>query len=61
MKKTFKIGDTIIMPEPNDTDIWQYGNFSARIVDERNGNFVVEDQDSDFFEIEKNRVLPDED
>lgn len=47
----------VLMPEPNETDVWVYGNFVAYVNDILdNGNLIVEDGDSDFFEVEANRV-----
>jgi hypothetical protein len=58
MKTEFKIGDTVEIPEPNDTDFWNYGGFLADVRDIRdNGNLIVEDQDSDFWEIESERAI----
>lgn len=46
----------VLVPEPNDSDIHNHSFVGsvADILD--NGNIIVEDQDSDFFEIEANRL-----
>lgn len=52
-----KIGDTIVMPTPNKKDAWSHGNFLAVVNDIlKNGNLIVEDQESDFWEVEPDRV-----
>lgn len=58
MKTQFNVLDTVLMPEPNESDAWTYGGFYAVVADIReNGNLIVEDQDSDFFEIEPERAI----
>jgi hypothetical protein len=58
MKTQFNIGDTVEMPEPNESDAWTYGGFYAVVADIReNGNLIVEDADSDFWEIEAERAI----
>lgn len=58
MKTQFKIGETVEMPHPNADDIWICGGFYAKVRDILdNGNLIVEDQDSDFFEIEPERAI----
>lgn len=52
--KTFKIGDFVLVT-PKNGPMSGY-EFQATIVDERNGNFIVEDQDSDFFEVEADEM-----
>ena len=57
MDKQFNVLDTVLMPEPNESDAWTYGGFCAVVADIReNGNLIVEDADSDFWEIEAERV-----
>jgi len=57
MNKQFNVLDTVLMPEPNESDAWTYCGFCAIVADMReNGNLIVEDQDSDFWEIEAERV-----
>lgn len=48
----------VTMPDPDGTDIFTVGGFSATVEDVRDesGNLVVIDQDGDFFEIEPYRV-----
>ena len=63
MKKVFdkngreiKDTDTVNVPEPNGSDIHQH-EFTGHVADILdNGNVVVEDGDSEFFEIEANRL-----
>lgn len=48
--------ESVNVPEPNGTDIHQH-EFTGIAIDHLpNGNIVVEDGDSDFFEIEANRL-----
>ena len=55
--KKIKVGNRVEMPEPNDSDIWNFGGFIATVEDILdNGNLVVVDSDGDFFEIEADRV-----
>lgn len=51
----FEIGDSVEVPDPNDSDIHNH-SFVGTIVDFRNGNAVVEDGDGDCFEIEVERL-----
>lgn len=51
----FEIGDSVEVPDPNDSDIHNH-SFVGTIVDFRNGNAVVEDGDGDSFEIEVERL-----
>lgn len=59
--KLVHIGDQVIMPEPNETDMHQH-SFVGRIDDlyNKKGTICVVDQDDECFEIEANRVLLDE-
>jgi hypothetical protein len=51
------LNKTVIVPEPNLEDNWSYGNFTATVIDILdNGNVLVEDQDSDIWEIEPERL-----
>lgn len=52
------VGDSVIVPEPLHGDLWQHGNFSARVEDcnEITGHLIVIDQDGDFWEVEPARV-----
>jgi hypothetical protein len=54
--REIKVGDDVMMPEPNGTDIHchEFVGYVNDILD--NGNLIIEDGDSDFFEIEPNRV-----
>ena len=51
----FEIGDSVEVPDPNDSDIHNH-SFVGTIVNFRNGNAVVEDGDGDCFEIEIERL-----
>lgn len=56
MKNTdIPIGTLVELPDPTGDDIWMH-SFQATVVDYRGENLIVEDQDSDFYEIEPNRV-----
>jgi hypothetical protein len=55
-KETFLVGESVEVPEPNDSDIHNH-SFVGVIVKFRNGNAVVEDGDSDTFEIEIERLI----
>jgi len=52
---------SVLVPEPNETDIhnFPFAGTATDLLD--NGNVIVEDGDSDFFEIEANRleVIPE--
>lgn len=52
-----KVGMQVSVPEPNDSDI-HYFEFVGTVADifEEREIVVVEDQDSDFFEIKGNRL-----
>ena len=52
-----KLNDQVLVPEPNDDDIHNK-SFVGNATDlfEELGIVVVEDQDSDFFEIEAERL-----
>lgn len=51
------VGDRVVVPEPDDDDAWQFGDFVGRVVAVReDGNLLVEDQDSDVWEIEPSRL-----
>jgi len=55
--KELKVGNHVIAPEPNESDIYNFGGWVGHITDILdNGNAIVEDADSDFFEIEANRL-----
>jgi hypothetical protein len=51
----FKIGDSVEVPEPNDTDIHNH-SFVGTITKFRNGNAIVQDGEGDGFEIEVERL-----
>ena len=54
--KEIKETSRVQVPEPNDTDIHHH-EFVGGVVDILdNGNVVVEDSESDFFEIEAERL-----
>lgn len=59
--ETLYIGDNVITPEPNNTDLHGH-EFNGQIVDiYANGNCVVEDGDGDCFEIEGSRLISNND
>lgn len=52
------VGDQVVVPEPEKDDAWTFGGFLAQVVDIReNGNCLVEDQDSDIWEVEPARLV----
>jgi hypothetical protein len=51
----------VIMPEPGVDDSWSIGGFHARIIDVLlSGDVVVEDQNSDCWQVEPNRLTLDD-
>jgi hypothetical protein len=56
--KEIKTGMNVMMPEPNETDIWNFGGFVAYVEElaEYNNTIVVSDGDGDFFQLEPDRV-----
>ena len=57
------IGSEVILPEPNETDAWSVGNFSARVVDcdDKTGDLLICDSDDNFWAVEPDRVIVSED
>jgi hypothetical protein len=56
-KDTTRIGDRVIVPEPTSSDAWEFGGFVARMIGRRDDvNILVEDQDSNVWEVEESRV-----
>ena len=55
--KELKIGAQVVVPDPEPDDIWSH-SFVATVVDpiERFGTVIVEDQDSDMFEVAADRL-----
>jgi hypothetical protein len=53
--RELNIGDSVLVPEPNGTDIHMH-EFSGYIKSFRGDNAIVEDADGDFFEIEIERL-----
>ena len=51
----FEIGDSVEVPDPDETDIHNH-SFVGTIIDFRTGNAVVEDGDGECFEIEVERL-----
>ena len=51
----YDIGCSVIVPDPNDTDIHNH-SFVGTIKDFRDDNAVIEDMDGYCFEIETNRL-----
>lgn len=58
MNKKIKVGDLVIVPEPNHSDdAWLYSGFVARVVKLLDDTYcIVEDADGDGFTVEKNRL-----
>lgn len=52
---TINIGDTVLVPEPNNSDLHQH-SFVGNVEKFRNGNVVVIDGEGDCFEIEAHRL-----
>lgn len=52
----YEIGATVIVPEPDETDIHQHG-FTGTLIGYRNGYAQVQDGDQDVFEIEPERLI----
>jgi hypothetical protein len=55
-KETFSIGESVEVPEPNDSDIHNHSFVGVIVGFRDNGNAVVEDGDGDCFEIEVERL-----
>jgi hypothetical protein len=56
------IGMSVLMPEPNETDIYIIGDWYGNVEDIfDNGNILVTDSEGDFYEIEGDRVEYDQD
>lgn len=55
MKTIFKKGDTVIVPDPDDTDIHNH-SFEGTVVGFRNSYVVVGDSEQNGFEIEPERL-----
>jgi hypothetical protein len=55
--KPIKVGREVLVPEPNESDIHHHA-FTGTVADlfEDRGIVVVEDKDSDFYEIEAKRL-----
>lgn len=53
------IGSTVVLPEPNETDQWNHGNFSAIVedCDDKTGDLLVIDAEGDYWAVEPDRVL----
>ena len=58
--KEIFLNSLVELPVPNETDSYNF-SFVGTVIDFRGKNVLVEDQDSDIFEIEAERVeiLPD--
>lgn len=56
--KLVKDGDSVVVPDPNDSDIHQH-SFDGIVTEFRNGNAIVVDMDDNSFEIEPHRLNPD--
>lgn len=55
--RKLKVGQTVEVPEPMNDDMYNF-EFRGYVADvfEETGTVIVEDQDSDFFEIKGNRL-----
>jgi len=55
--KIISVGNSVNVPDPNPTDIHHHG-FVGTVADlfPEKGTVVVEDQDSDFYEVEADRL-----
>ena len=53
--KTIIRNSLVMVPSPNISDIHIH-EFIGRVIDFRNGNALVKDQDDDVFEIETDRL-----
>lgn len=61
---TITFGASVIMPEPNGTDdCWSHGGFTANVWDAKDDGklITVEDADGDFFDVEPERVVLEDD
>lgn len=58
--KEIFLGNLVELPAPNKTDVHHH-SFVGTVIDFQGKNVLVEDQDSDIFEIEAERteILPD--
>ena len=50
-----EVGTVVVVPDPEENDIWTH-SFQATVTDIIRNNLIVEDQDSDFFEVEADRI-----
>lgn len=55
-KKEFSVGESVEVPEPNDSDIHNHSFVGVIVGFRDSGNAVVEDGDGDCFEIEVERL-----
>jgi len=53
--KAIETFDSVLVPEPNDTDLHEH-EFSGMVDGFRQGNVIVVDGDGDCFEIESERL-----
>jgi len=55
--KEIRVGQTVDVPEPNETDIhiFEFRGYVVGVL-KKNGTVIVEDNESDFFEIESERL-----
>ena len=52
-----ELKDFVMVPEPENGDTWNYGDFEAMVIEFDNEYIVVEDSDEDCFSILPNRVI----
>jgi hypothetical protein len=56
-KMELQVGDTVVMPEPNENDPWVIGGFLGTIIDILDsGAAIVEDQGSDCWSVQLSRL-----
>lgn len=59
--RLIRIGDQIIMPDPNSSDLWAQGNFIATVKTTKTNLITVEDAEGDCFDIKPERVTLNDD
>ena len=52
-----ELHDFVMMPDPDDSDHWNYGDFEAMVIEFDGKYIIVEDSDEDCFSILPNRVI----
>lgn len=55
--KEILIGNSVIMPDPKDDDLWSFGNFSATVISFKDESLItVTDCDDNWWDVEADRV-----